>query len=42
MGGTVGEQLVTDFSWPCVGKPVWAGGTTAREGNGQRETAAAK
>jgi len=31
MGGTVGEQLVTDFSWPCVGKPVWAG-TLTREG----------
>lgn len=26
MGGKVGEQLVTDFSWPTVGKPVWAGG----------------
>jgi hypothetical protein len=33
MGGAVGEQIVTDFSWPTVGKPVWAGGTTtaARE-----------
>ena len=28
MGGTVGEQLTTDFSWPCEGKPVWAGGVT--------------
>ncbi len=26
MGGKVGEQLVTSFSWPAVGKPVWAGG----------------
>ena len=25
MGGKVAEQLVTDFSWPCVGKPVFAG-----------------
>jgi hypothetical protein len=24
MGGKVGEQLVTDFSWPCVGKPAWS------------------
>ena len=24
MGGKVAEQLVTDFSWPCVGKPVFA------------------
>jgi hypothetical protein len=26
MGGNVSEQLTTDFSWGCVGKPVWAGG----------------
>lgn len=26
MGGAVGEQLVTDFSFVCQGKPVWAGG----------------
>ena len=24
IGGNVGEQLVTDFSWPCVGKPTFA------------------
>jgi hypothetical protein len=34
MGGNVGEQLTTDFSWPCVGKPVFtdvaAGDATAR------------
>lgn len=29
MGGNVGEQLVTDFSWPCVGKPAWTGGDAA-------------
>jgi hypothetical protein len=39
MGGAVAEQVTTDFSWPCEGKPVWsAGTTTAREG----EKAAAK
>jgi hypothetical protein len=26
MGGKVGEQLVTSFSWPTVDKPVWSGG----------------
>lgn len=25
MGGKVGEQLVTDFSWACIGKPAFAG-----------------
>lgn len=25
MGGKVGEQLVTDFSWVVVGLPVWSG-----------------
>ena len=30
MGGKVAEQLVTDFSWPVVGKPVFAAdGATA-------------
>ena len=37
MGGKVAEQLVTDFSWPVVGKPAFTGdladGTsTARTG----------
>jgi len=41
MGGAVGEQLVTDFSWPCVGKPVWAGGAAATA-TSSREKAAAK
>lgn len=27
MGGNVAEQLTTDFSFPCTGKPVWTGGT---------------
>lgn len=33
IGGAVGEQLVTDFSWPCEGKPVFApvAGATSRE-----------
>lgn len=39
MGGAVGEQIVTDFSWPTVGKPVWAGGPS---GSAAREKAAAK
>lgn len=30
MGGKVGEQLVSSFTWPCVGKPVWSGGATAQ------------
>jgi hypothetical protein len=34
MGGKVGEQLVTDFSWPCVGKPAWAGGAAVLEAAG--------
>lgn len=34
IGGNVGEQLVTDFSWPCDGKPAFApvaGTQSARE-----------
>jgi hypothetical protein len=31
MGGKVGEQLVTSFSWPTVGKPAWSGGAAALE-----------
>lgn len=31
MGGKVGEQLVTSFSWPTVGKPAWAGGAAVLE-----------
>ena len=39
IGGAVGEQLVTDFSWPVAGaKPVFTAGTAARGG----EKAAAK
>lgn len=33
IGGNVGEQLVTDFSWPCEGKPTFtpaAGGLSAQ------------
>jgi hypothetical protein len=29
IGGNVGEQLVNDFSWPCVGKPAFTGGAAA-------------
>lgn len=33
MGGTVGELITTDFSFPVIGLPVWAGGTaSARSG----------
>jgi hypothetical protein len=42
MGGNVGEQLTTDFSWPCEGKPVWAGGaaaTAAGAGGGAKRAA---
>lgn len=35
MGGKVGEQLVTSFSWPTVGKPVWAGGAAALEADAE-------
>ena len=39
MGGKVGEQNVTDFSWPCVGKPVFDGDLpltqTAKRGKGE-------
>lgn len=31
MGGKVGEQLTTSYSWPCVGKPVWSGGVAAAD-----------
>ena len=34
IGGNPGEQITTDFSWPCVGKPVWtdgAGTTRSKE-----------
>jgi len=39
MGGAVGELITQDFSWPTVGKPVWAGGAAA---TATREKAAAK
>jgi hypothetical protein len=39
MGGAVGEQLIGDFSWPCISKPVWAGGAAATSA---REKVAAK
>jgi len=39
MGGDVGVQVITDFSWPCTGKPVWAGGALAA--STEAETAAA-
>jgi hypothetical protein len=29
MGGNVGEQITTDFSFPITGKPVWTGGAAA-------------
>jgi hypothetical protein len=38
MGGNVAEQLVTDFSWPCVGKPVF-GGDAANGAAADEETA---
>lgn len=37
IGGTPGEMLQTTFSWPCVGKPIWSDGTTARELGEDRE-----
>lgn len=43
MGGAVGEQLVTDFSWPTVAKPVWTGGgagTQSARGGEARKAAA--
>jgi hypothetical protein len=41
MGGKVGEQLTTSFSWPCVnGKPVWAGGVAVAAEAGGRKAAA--
>jgi hypothetical protein len=38
IGGNVGEQLVTDFSWPCDGKPVFApvAGATAAARKGEK------
>lgn len=40
MGGKVGEILVTDFSWPCEGKPAWAGGATTQAESAGRKAAA--
>ena len=31
MGGTVSEQITTDFSFPVTGKPVWTGGTAGTQ-----------
>jgi hypothetical protein len=36
MGGDVGAQIVTDFSWPHVGLPVFSGGTTAAAAAGAK------
>ena len=38
IGGNPGEQIKTDFSWPCVGKPAWTDGATTT----RKEKAAAK
>jgi hypothetical protein len=35
MGGDVGVQVTTDFSWPCTGKPAWTGGAAALEADAQ-------
>jgi len=44
MGGKVGEQLVTDFSWAVIGKPTWGADlplAAAAEGRASRKGAAA-
>jgi hypothetical protein len=41
MGGKVGEQLVTDFTWACVGKPTWGGDTTTLAAGGGKKGAVA-
>ena len=40
MGGNVGEQLTTDFSWPVTGKPSWTGGATLEEASAGRKSKA--
>ena len=36
IGGSVGEQVTQDFSWPCQSKPVWTDALT-REGEAVAE-----
>lgn len=36
MGGEMRDQQTNDFSWPCVGKPVWAGGTLMEAAENQK------
>lgn len=42
MGGDVGVQVTTDFSWPCTGKPVWAGGVALAEAEAEGAAAGGK
>lgn len=42
IGGNVGEQITTDFSWPCDGKPAWSGGVAATEASATGRSKAAR